>query len=383
MEQLGIHGGKPVSEMLIPMAKPMFSEEAVQDVARVIRSGLLRQGPKTREFEIRFMERTGARYAYAVSSGTAALHTVYLSALKPRDEVIAPAFSFFATVSTVLHAGSRPVFADIDPETFLIDTEDVNEKITPKTRAITPVHLFGAATDVDALLDLAEDHDLLLIHDSAQAHGTEVGGRDIGSFDTAGCFSFYPTKSMTTGEGGMVTTNDEKLYESGKLYRSHGEDGRYHHVKLGLNYRMTEMAAVLGLDQLRHLDEFLGRRRRCGRVMAEGISKITGLQPQKTTTNVNHSYSYFSALLDPEAFRCTRREFVEAVRAENIDCAVHYPMPLTEQPIIKELLEPERCPVSEMISRRIFSLPMHAQLSDEDLKKIIRAVEKVSAYFSR
>jgi len=208
MEELAINGGRPASETLIPVARPMISEEAVREVAEVMRSGQLRQGPKTQEFELRFRERTGARYAYAVSSGTAALHTVYLSTLAPGDEVIVPDFSFFATASTVLYAGGRPVFADIDPETFLIDPEDVKEKITPRTRAISPVHLFGNAADMEALSDLAEDRGLLLVHDSAQAHGTEVGGRDIGSFDDANCFSFYPTKSMTTGEGGMVTTND-------------------------------------------------------------------------------------------------------------------------------------------------------------------------------
>jgi perosamine synthetase len=194
MERLAIKGGKPAAEEMIPIARPFFSEKTIEDVSEVLRSGYIRQGPKTREFEERFMERVGAKYAYAVNSGTAALHVAYLSTIKPGDEVIVPAFTFFATASTVIYSSGRPVFADIDPETFLIDPEDVKEKITKKTRAIAPVHLFGNAAEMDALNDLSEDHDLVIVNDSAQAHGTEINGKDIGSFDTLNCYSFYPSK---------------------------------------------------------------------------------------------------------------------------------------------------------------------------------------------
>jgi len=383
MEKLAIHGGRPASDRMIPIAKPVFSEKTIKDVSEVIKSGYLRQGPKTREFEMRFRERVGARYAYAVNSGTAALHVAYLSILKPDDEVIVPAFTFFATASTVIYSGGKPVFADIDPETFVIDPEDVKEKITEKTRVISPVHLFGNAANMDALGDLAEDHGLLIVHDSAQAHGTEYNGRDIGSFDTLNCYSFYPSKSMTTGEGGMVTTNDEKLHELGCLIRSHGDDARYHHIILGLNYRMTDIAAVIGLNQLSNLDRYLDRRRYCGKILRDGIKKIDGLHPQKIDRGVNHSYSYFSLIMDPDEFKCRRNGFLEALKAENIDCAVHYPIPLTKQPAITGLMKPEECPVSEDISNRIFSLPIHPELTDEDLKKILVGVEKVASYFHK
>jgi perosamine synthetase len=383
LDKLAIDGGKPASQNLIPIAKPQFTEKTIRDVADVIRSGYVRQGPKTGEFEKRFRERVGAAYAYATSSGTAALHVAYLSFLKPGDEVIVPAFTFFATVSTVIYAGGRPVFADIDPETFLIDPEDVGEKITPKTRAIGPVHLFGNAADMDALNELAEDHGLLIVNDSAQAHGTEFGGRDIGSFETLNCYSFYPTKSMTTGEGGIVTTNDKKLYELGRLIRSHGDDGRYHHVILGLNYRMTDIMAAIGLNQLDDLDDNLSRRRYCGKTLREGISKLDGLHPQRITKGVNHSYSYFSLVMDLEKFECHRDQFMEVLKVENIDCAVHYPLPLTRQPAITNLMMPEECPVSDDVSKRIFSLPMHTSLTDDDLRTIVAGVEKVSAHFHK
>jgi len=383
MEKLAIHGGKPASEKVIPIAKPIFSEKTIREVSEVLGSRHVVQGPRTRELEERFREKVGASYAYAVSSGTAALHVAFLSILEPGDEVIVPAFTFFATASTVLYSQGRPVFADIDPETFTIDPEDVSEKITRKTRAIVPVHLFGNAADMKAVSDLAEDHDIVVVSDSAQAHGTEVHGRDVGSFDHLNCYSFYPTKSMTTAEGGMVTTNDEKLDRLGRLIRSHGDDARYHHIMLGLNYRMTDIAAVIGLNQLSELDGYLARRRCCGEVLREGIERIEGLHPQRIGEGVNHSYSYFTLVMDTSGFRCTRDEFVEALRAENISCAVHYPVPLTKQPAITNLMHPERCPASEETSNRIFSLPIHPGLTDEEFAKILEGVEKVATFFRK
>ncbi|MGQ9680173.1 MAG: DegT/DnrJ/EryC1/StrS family aminotransferase [Candidatus Bathyarchaeia archaeon] len=381
MEKLAIHGGEPVSKRMIPIAKPVFSEKTIKDVSDILKSGFIRQGPRTREFEERFSEKTGAKYACAVSTGTAALHIAYLSTINPGDEIIVPSFTFFATASMVLHSKGRPVFADIDPETFLIDPEDVLEKITDETKAIVPVHLFGNAANMNALNELAEDHHLVIISDSAQAHGTVYEGRDIGSYDALNCYSFYPTKSMTTGEGGMITTNDERLWELAKLLRNHGDDGRYHHVALGLNYRMTEISAVIGLNQLEELDENLAKRRRVGKILRGSIEKIEGLTPQRVEDKVNHSYSYFSLTMDLSQFRCTRNQFIEALKAENIDCAVHYPLPLSKQPAITAIMNPSECPISEDVSRRIFSIPMHPELSDEDLRLIIRGIEKVASHY--
>ena len=381
MAKLAIEGGKPASDKLIPIAKPMFSEKTIRDVSDVLRSGYIRQGPKTKEFEEKFKERFGAKHAYALSTGTAALHVAYLSILKPSDEVIVPSFTFLATASMVFYSQGRPVFADIDPGTFIMDPEDVKKKITSRTKAIVPVHLFGNAANMSALGDIAEDHGIYLISDSAQAHGTEYNGKDLGSFDDLNCYSFYPSKSMTTGEGGMVTTNDDDLDRLGRLIRSHGDDGRYHHVMLGLNYRMTDIAAVIGLNQLADLDSYLAERRKNGKYLRERIERIDGLHPQKIEKGVNHSYSYFSLAMDLEQFRCSRDQFLEALSAENVDCAVHYPIPLTKQPAITNLMRPEECPISEDISNKIFSLPMHPELIGSDLEKIVEGVDKVANHF--
>ena len=381
MDKLAINGGKPTAPENIPIAKPVFSQKAMDDAVKVLKSRYVVQGPRVREFEDRFREKTGAKHAYAVNSGTAALHVALLSFLKPGDEVIVPSFTFIATASTVFFSRGNPVFADIDEETFIIDPEDVKEKITPKTKAIVPVHLFGSAADMDALYDLASDHDLVIVNDSAQAHGTEVNGRDIGSLDHINCYSFYPSKSMTTAEGGMVTTSSAEYDRLGRLLRAHGDDARYHHVVLGLNYRLTEIAAVIGLDQLSKLDEFIAKRRHRGAQLREGISKIEGLHPQRIEENVNSSYSYFTLTMDTSRYRCTRDEFIEALRAENISAAVHYPVPLTRQPAITDLMEPDICPVSEDVSKRIFSLPMFPDLTDENVRDIVDGVEKVASYY--
>jgi len=379
MEELAIKGGKPVSAKKIPIAKPVFSEEAIRAVSEVLRSGYVRQGPKCKQFEEEFKEKVGAKYAYAVNSGTAALHVAYLSILKPGDEVIVPAFTFIATASTVVFSFGKPVFADINEEALTLDPEDVKEKITPRTRAIAPVHLFGNAADMKALGEIAEDHGLYLVNDAAQAHGTEINGREVGSFEHLNCYSFYPTKTMTTGEGGMVTTNDQELDRKGRLIRSHGQESKYYHTILGLNYRMTDIMAAIGLNQLHELDFFLEKRRENAKVLTQGLKRFSGLKPQIVRKGVNHSYSYYAVVIDLD--KCIRDEFVEALKAENIECQIHYPRALTEQPAFKDYWKIEKCPVSEDISRRIFSLPVHPALSKEDLNKILEAVEKASNHY--
>jgi dTDP-4-amino-4,6-dideoxygalactose transaminase len=383
MEKLAINGGKPVSEQKIPIAKPLFSEETIHDISEVLQSGRLCQGPKTAQFEDEFRKRVGAKYAYAVSSGTAALHVSYMSLLKPRDEVIVPDFTFISTASTVVFSGGRPVFADIDEETLTIDPEDVKEKITPKTKAIAPVHLFGNAADMKALTEISEDHSLWLVNDAAQAHGTKIDGKDVGSLDNLNCYSFYPTKTITTGEGGIVTTNDKELYEKGTLIRHHGQETRYSHIMLGLNYRLTEIAAVIGLNQLKMLDDFLEKRRRNAEVLTKGISGILELKPQKAEKGVDHSYSYYTVIMDQDKFRCNRDRFVETLQAENIECMIYYPAPLTKQPALKKYADKAHCPVAEKTSKRVFSVPVHPSLTEEDLEKILAALGKVSSYYLR
>jgi len=383
MSKLAINGGKPVSEKMIPIAKPIFTEETVQEISEVLKSGILCQGQKTRLFEEEFKRKVGAEYAYAVSSGTAALHIAYLSLIKPGDEVIVPDFTFIATASTVVFSGGKPVFADIDEETLTINPDDVLEKITTKTKVIVPVHLFGNAADMAALNEIAEDHGLYLVNDAAQAHGTTIKGKDVGSFDDLNCYSFYPTKTMTTSEGGIVTTNNRELYEKGMLLRNHGQKTRYLHVILGLNYRMTEVEAVIGLNQLKMLDRFLARRRENAKFLSEHIGRIDGLKPQKTAEGVNHSYSYYTVIMDLEEFKCSRDEFVKALRAENIGCMVYYPRPLSCQPALKDYVSKVNCPVASEVSKSVFSIPVHPSLTGEELEKIVEALNKVATYYLR
>lgn len=378
MSKLAINGGKPVSENKISLVKPTFSPKDAKDIEKILKSAYVRMGPYTKEFEEKFAKRVGAKYAYAVSNGTAALHCAYLSLLKPGDEVIAPAFTFIATISTVFYSSAKPVLADVEPDTYLLDPEKVKEKITKKTKAIAPVHLFGNSCNMKALTEIAEDHHLLIVNDCAQAHGTEYDGKDLGSWPNLSCYSFYPTKTMTTGEGGIVTTDDPELYRLGCLLRSHGDDGRYHHVLFGLNYRITDIMSAIGLNQLAQLDGFLEKRKHNADVLLKGLKNVEGVTPQKISPKTTPSYSYFSVVLDLEKLRCTRDEFMKALSAENIDCGVHYPAALTEQPVVKETLKPKSCPISEGLAKRILSLPMHPYLSDDDLKMVVAGVEKVA-----
>ncbi|UCC33556.1 MAG: DegT/DnrJ/EryC1/StrS family aminotransferase [Candidatus Bathyarchaeota archaeon] len=368
---------------MIPIAKPMLTEEEMRDVTDVLKSGYLRQGAKTEEFEKEFCRRVGSRYAIAVNSGTAALHISYLSLLKPGDEAIVPAFTHISTASTVVYSNARPIFADIGEETFTMDPQDVNDKISSKTKVIAPVHLFGHAADMKTLGEIADDNDLHLVNDAAQAHGTRIDGRDVGALDDLNCYSFYPSKNMTTGEGGMVTTKERKLYEQGRLIRSHGQKRKYYHTTFGLNYRMTEIAAVIGLNQLERLHAFVEKRRHNAEVLTKAIEKIGGIRPPVVKSNVDHSFNVYSALMDLSQFKCGRNEFVKALQAENIGCRVHYPIPLTKQPAFVEDFKVDECPRAESISKKILSLPVHPLLKKTDLEKIIEAVELVVDYYRK
>ena len=383
MDRLAINGGSPASHERINIAKPIIGKETLYAIEEIIESGYLRQGPKVKEFEDLFRDRVGSKYAYACNNGTAALHLAYLSVLNHGDEVIVPSFTFLATASMVYYAMAKPIFADIDPQTYLMDPEDVKEKITSKTKALVPVHLFGNAADITSFQDLAEDHHLFIIHDSAQAHGTKYNRKDIGSYEDLSCYSFYPSKTLTTGEGGMVTTNSTELDRKGRLLRAHGDDGRYHHIMLGFNYRLTEIQAILGIDQMRRFNDFLVRRKACAEFLKNRISRLHGIIPQKISEKTDPSYSYFSVTLEPDYFNCSRDQFIKALQAENIDCAVHYPTPLTKQPILEEMFNPTPCPIADELSNRILSLPIHPALSDENLKEIVLGLEKVSSYYAK
>jgi perosamine synthetase len=352
-------------------------------VQQVLKSGRLRSGRITEDFERRFARAVGARFAVAVNSGTAALYLAYRALLVPGDEVIVPDFTFVATASMVVAVGARPVFADVDPETFTLDPADAERRITRRTRALAPVHLHGHPADISGLTRLARRHHLRLIWDAAQAHGASFHGRDVGSFPNVVCYSFYPSKNMTTGEGGMLTTSDPSLAAEFRLARSHGEESRYRHVRLGFNFRLTDIAAALGREQLRRLPAAIRRRRQNAAILARGLAGLPGLETPRIAPGAGHAFNLFTLCLDPEVLRISRDEFQTALAERGIETAVHYPLPLHRQPIFRGYGGDRDFPVSARLAETVLSLPVHPGLSHRDLCYIVRSVRAVAGSAAR
>ena len=361
----------------IPIARVELTDDEIEAAVEVLRSGQLIQGPQTRALEAAFAETVGARHAVAVSSGTSALHIVYSALFEPGDEVLVPAFSHISTASMVSLAGCTPVFCDIDPQTYTLDVGDARKRITPNTRGIVPVHLFGNACEVDGIVELARDRDLRIVWDAAQAHGTRYRGADVGSFDDAATYSFYPTKNMVTGEGGMITTNDDDLAEQCRLLRSHGQTEKYYHPSLGYNYRMTDVESAIGLKQLEKLDDRVAARRRNAERITQGLSDLAEVQTPVVSEGVEHSYHQYTIALDLEALTCSRNEFGNALQDLGIGNGVHYPRPLHRQPAFEERLGVTSLPISEGLAERVLSLPVHPTLTSAELDRVIRGVRDV------
>ncbi len=363
-----------LSDQAIPVAGVDIRPEDVTAVVEVMRSGKLRQGAITAEFEKTFAARVGARHAVAVSSGTAALHLAYLATFGPGDEVIVPAFTFVATASMLLAVGATPVFADVDPRTFTLELEDVERRITPRTAGIVGVHLFGNACDIDGLATIAARHGLALVWDAAQALGTEFRDQEVGSYPVATCYSFYPTKNITTGEGGMVVTDDANLAARLRLSRSQGAAGKYVHTQLGFNYRMTDMEAALGLRQLARLDEYLARRRENAAILSAGIQSVPGVLCPASTESVLHTYNQFSVLIGWDD-GISRDELAGELSAHGVQTAVHYPRPLHQQPMFEQ--GSTGLEVSERLSECILALPVHPGVTVEQAKAIAETVAEI------
>ncbi|MBV9622712.1 MAG: DegT/DnrJ/EryC1/StrS family aminotransferase [Acidobacteria bacterium] len=343
-----------------------------------MRSGNLREGPFCRRFEEEFAAEVGARYAVSVSSGTAALHVAFTALLDPGDEVLVPTFTFVATASMVQVAGAKPVFCDVDPHTFTIDVAAARSRITAKTKAIAPVHLFGNPCNVDALKDVAQEFGLKVVWDAAQAHGTRYQGKDIGSFPDAVCYSFYPSKNMTTGEGGMITMNDRALYEKCRLMRSHGQSDKYYHTLLGFNYRLTDVMAALGLEQLRKLAGRIARRRENANQLRTHLEGIPGIQTPREQKGGESSFNLYSILIDSDVVGCTRDEFMRLLVSENIGCAVNYPRCLHQQPVFADIARGLHFPAAEDVAGRILSIPVEPSLSRSDIDLVAAGVRKVA-----
>jgi len=365
----------------IPIAKPLLGREELEAVRKVFESGILIQGEKVRLFEEEFARYVNVKDAVAVANGTMALDAA-LKALKigPGDEVITSAFSFIASSNCVLYQGAKPVFADIDLRSFNIDASNVSEKITARTRAIIPVHLFGQPVEMDALKDLAEDHKVALVEDAAQAHGAEYKGQKVGGLGDIGCFSFYATKNMSTGEGGIITTNNSELARRARLIRDHGQTEKYHHVVLGYNYRMTEMCAAVGLVQLKKLDGFIKRRRENAELLTKGIKKITGLTPPYVKNDVRHVFYQYAVRVEDD-YPINRNELAGNLTKRGVGVAVHYPIPIYKQPFYEKLgYGRVVCPTVEDVCKRILSLPVHPSVTNENIAYILDVLEEIGSH---
>ncbi len=362
---------------MIPISKPVIGEEEIRAVVNVLKSGMIAHGKVVEEFEKKFSRFIGAKYGIAVSNGTSALDIALKACgIKEGDEVITTPFTFIASANAILFQRAKPVFADIEEDSYNINPDDILEKLTPKTKAIVAVHLFGQPCDVKAILEICEDHNLILIEDCAQAHGAEFDGKKVGSFGV-GCFSFYATKNMTTGEGGMITCNDESLAETCKLLRSHGERRKYHHEVLGHNMRLTNLQAAIGLAQLEKL-EWMNEKRRENAEFYNKKIKVEGLRKPKEKYG-KHVYHQYVLYIDDD-FPMSRDEFSKYLSERGVGNAIHYPKPVYLQPLYKKLgYEKGICPVAEEVAKRVISIPVHPLLKKEELKYIVEVVNNANS----
>ncbi len=353
---------------MIPIAKPQMGEEEKQAVLEVLESGMLAQGPRVKAFEEAFAEMCGVRHAIATSSGTTALHAALLAhGIGPGDEVITTPFTFISSANSILFVEAQPVFVDIDPATFNIDPNLLEAAITPRTKAIMPVHLFGLLADMDPIMELAERHGLVVIEDACQAHGAEYHGKRAGSFGT-GTFSLYPTKNITSAEGGMITTDDDQIADACRLLRHHGMRRRYYHDALGFNFRMTDVHAAIGLAQIQKLDRFNRARMANARFLSENLrGVITPVTPQGYK-HIFHQYT----IRVPDG---RRDALMEHLRERDIGTAIYYPVPVHKQTYyVQELGYDLHFPESEKAAKQVLSLPVHPGLDQADLERIVEEV---------
>ena len=363
----------------IPIVRLFISDEEIEAVVRILKSGMLAQGEEVKLFEEEFARYIDVKHAVAVANGTAALD-IALKALGigPGDEVITTPFTFIATANAILYQGAKPIFADIDLRTYNLDPNKVLEKITNKTKAIIVVHLYGQPADMKAFKEIAEDYKLLLIEDAAQAHGAEFEGRKVGGIGDVGVTSFYATKNMTTGEGGMITTNDDEVARKARLFRDHGQVRKYVHEVLGWNLRMTNIVAALGRIQLRRLDELNKIRARNAEKLTRGLQGVKGITLPYVDPRVKHVWHQYVIRVEQD-FPLSRDELAEYLREKSIETAVHYPIPIHHQPLYKRLgYTQDECPNAIEASKRVLSLPVHPLLSDEDIEYIVNAIREVS-----
>ena len=394
-EELAIDGGMPVRKTLLPYGRQAITEDDIGAVVETLRSDWLTTGPKIPEFEEKIAERVGAKYAVSFSSGTAALHgAAFAAGLKPGDEAITSPMTFAATANCVLYQGATPIFADVSKDTLNLDPRQVALRITPHTRAILPVDYSGHPADMDAFMQLADRHGLVVIEDACHALGAEYDGRPVGSVAHMTVFSFHPVKHLTTGEGGLVATDDPTLAETLRRFRNHGisSDARqrqaegqwfYELVLLGFNYRLTDIACALGIEQLKRLDANLKRRREIAAFYSREFRQVREVVPPAIRENVTPAWHLYPIRLELSRLSVDRGRVFRALRAENIGVNVHY-VPVHLHPYYRDRFghKPGEFPIAEDGYDRLISLPMFHGMRDEDAEDVVHAVKKVASAFA-
>lgn len=347
---------------MIPISKPEIGKEEIEAVTEVLQSGMLAQGEVVEEFEDKFAAYIGTDYAIATNSGTSALHTALASVgINSGDEVITTAFSFFATASCVLMQNATPVFVDINPKTYNIDPSKIEAKLSERTRAIIPVHLYGQPCEMSEILKIAKEHNLVVIEDAAQAHGAEYKATKVGSIGDIGVFSFYSTKNIITGEGGMITTNNEEIAERARMIRNHGQTKRYFHDCLGYNYRMTNIAAAIGLVQLKKIDMLNLKRMSNARYYGEQFN----LKKPYVSQNVKHVFHQYTIRVKD------REKFIAHLERHGVGYGIYYPVPLPSQPLFNS---EGAFPEAELASKEVVSIPVNPSLKRADVEKVVKVV---------
>jgi perosamine synthetase len=361
-------------KVLISINLPKIGEEEVQAVVKVLRSGMLTSGlgagPEVTAFEKKFADFAGAKHAVAVNTGTAALHSAVIAAgVKQGDEVILPSFTFVATAEAVVLAGAKPVFADIDPETYNLSPSAVEKAITKKTKAILPVDLYGFSADMQPLKEITTKFSLSLVEDAAQAHGTTYGGKPAGTFADAACWSLYASKNMTTGEGGVITTNNDQTAETLRMIRTHGEKAKYSSLMLGTNYRMSEMQAAIGNVQLQKLPSFVTKRRQNAQQLTKILEKNSKLVLPYELKERLHSWYLYTARIE-DGTEEQRNRLVDELKKKGIGAEVYYINPVHQMPFYRENFGSAKLPQTEKASKQAFSLPIHPGVTQEQIQFI-------------
>lgn len=395
-KKLAVHGGKPVRETYLSYGKQYIDEKDIEEVVKVLRGDYLTTGPYVKEFEDKVAEYVGVKYAVALSNGTAALHAAcYAAGIQDDDEVLVSSITFAASANCVLYCGGKPVFIDINPKTYNIDVNKIEEKITSKTKAIIPVDFTGQSVDIDKIMEIAEKYNLIVIEDAAHALGSKYKGRKVGTNAHMTEFSFHPVKPVTTAEGGVVVTDSKEYYDKIMLFRSHGITRNpewinenqgpwyYEQIDLGYNYRITDVQCTLGTSQMNKLDKFIYRRKEIVEKYNEAFKEIIEINTPFEADFSESGYHIYVITLNLDKLSVGRKEIFEALQKENIGVNVHY-MPVYLHPYYRELgYKKGECPIAEDLYERMITIPLFPSMTDYDVKSVIDGVKKVINYYRK